>query len=997
MAQQEITLTDLARAGFSQFDRATKNLAVLASAVSLAQDDLLESLSLAADPDAALEAMLQLSRVQQERCALLFAQKEARDACALVCGASVGLAEFFARNPGQLSILENPCVVLPRYEHLQRTFFEALGVVDGCASYCGEEGWNLLRVCYRSVLAQIAVFDLTQSDPLSGVDRVSAALADLAAVVLDASLACARTQLSTPGAARWFFPRAEVSSITLSLIGMGKVGGRELNYVSDVDVIFVTGSAAELDVATRLAIATMQGITETAREPALWDVDVNLRPEGKTGALVRTLESHHVYYQRWAQSWEFQALLKARPLAGDLELGRRYCEHVLPLVWSSAARENFVESVQRMRERIVENIPAAHSESHIKLGQGGIRDIEFTVQLLQLVHGQADQTLRKSGTLEALAALAENGYIGRLEAKQFSDDYRTLRLLEHRLQLRYLQRTHVMPDNEEDQRFLARATGLAANAAGLVVAWNELKLRVRTLHERLFYRPLLAAVAALNPKEHSLSNAQASARLAAIGFRDPQGALAHIAAMTAGVSRRAVIQRNLAPVLLEWFATGADPDYGLLAFRRLSDSLGQTHWFLRMLRDSSGAALRLTQILANSRFAADLLGHIPESAAWLEHDADLRPREKSTLEEETRAIMLRHDTADSVAQALRTARRREILRMACAAILHTVSITDLAVALTEVTTVFLGGVVEAIRRDIAKKAVRAGDDSVADLEFAIIAMGRYGGREMGFGSDIDLLYVYRTFSADTEAAEKTARFIVAELVRLTEDHRLACDLDNGLRPEGKNGPVVRSLDSYRAYYQRWSLTWESQALLRAKAVVGDQALRSDFEKLADQIRFPAQITPEEIREVRRIKARIEKERLPQAADFTRHLKLGRGSLSDVEWCVQLLQLRYGVATPTLRTPSTLVALVAAVDAGYLGAEDADVLREAWIFASRIRSAMTLWAHRATDVLPTDRRELEGIARLLNYPAHSASVLEEDYLAATRRSRTVFERTFYGSE
>jgi glutamate-ammonia-ligase adenylyltransferase len=281
------------------------------------------------------------------------------------------------------------------------------------------------------------------------------------------------------------------------------------------------------------------------------------------------------------------------------------------------------------------------------------------------------------------------------------------------------------------------------------------------------------------------------------------------------------------------------------------------------------------------------------------------------------------------------------------------------------------------------------------IEFAIIAMGRYGGRELGFGSDADVMYVYRPAGAPDQEAQSRAEQIVRGLSRLTEDLRLPLDLDIGLRPEGKNGAVVRSLESYRAYYARWSLTWEAQALLRAHGAVGDPDLIREFHAVADVVRFPEAISDQDVREVKRIKARVEAERLPQAADKSRHLKLGRGSLSDVEWFVQLLQLEHGASVPGLRTTSTLKALAGAVDAGLVTPGNAAKLRDAWVLASRARSAMTLWTDRTSDVLPTDRLQLEGVARLLEYPPGSASELEEDYLRTTRLARQVFEREFYG--
>ncbi|QWT23432.1 bifunctional [glutamine synthetase] adenylyltransferase/[glutamine synthetase]-adenylyl-L-tyrosine phosphorylase [Subtercola sp. PAMC28395] len=996
MARVQTTLTDLARVGFSQLSQAPADLEVATELGAVGLGDLLGSLRLTADPDQALSTLVKLLRLAEAPTRLLLESEQSRTRLLRVIGVSRGFGDFFLRHPEELDCLESHLSVLPGLPELEAELLDSVGAIDGFAAVSGGVAYTRLRVRYRRILAQVTAFDLEQPDPVRGVDAIADTLADLASAALDASLAAARARASIKGESRWLFPRDEVAATRLSIIGMGKAGAQELNYVSDVDVIFVgegdeeagLSTSRAIDIATALAMMTMHGIMETGLEPALWEVDPNLRPEGKAGALVRSLESHLAYYDRWAKSWEFQALLKARPLAGDLELGGRYVDAVRPKVWNSASRDGFVGSVQVMRQRVTEHIPDDEVEYQLKLGPGGLRDIEFTVQLLQLVHGQNDPMVRQSATLPALVALADQGYIGRIEAQEFSQDYRVLRLMEHRLQLRDLRRTHLVPRDEFEQRVLARATELAPSAAALLTLWSEIKVRVRTLHERLFYRPLLAAVAALGPDELSLTSEQAVARLAAIGFQDPRGALAHIAAMTAGVSRRAAIQRHLLPVMLQWFANGADPDYGLLAFRRLSDTLGETYWYLRMLRDSSGAASRLTQVLSGSRFAGELLERIPEAAAWLENDHELRPRPFEVLAGETAAIIARHDTPDAAAAALRHARRREVLRLAFGAILGLLTVQELAKGLTDITTVLLEGTLGLIRQAAAPAA---GDG----IEFAVIGMGRYGGREIGFGSDTDVMYVYRAKTIDGETAQSVARFIVNELVRLTEDHRLTLELDNDLRPEGKNGIVVRSLDSYRAYYSRWSLTWEAQALLRARGVAGDPALIADFEALADEVRYPHQIAETAVREVKRIKARVEKERLPQGADPARHLKLGRGSLSDVEWYVQLLQLEHGADHPEFRTTSTLDALQAEVEAGYIDPADARKLLDAWIFASRARSAMTLWTNRTADVLPMDRRALDGVARLLEYAPGSATALEEDYLAVTRRARAVFERHFYG--
>ncbi|GAA1953396.1 bifunctional [glutamine synthetase] adenylyltransferase/[glutamine synthetase]-adenylyl-L-tyrosine phosphorylase [Agromyces allii] len=997
MSRQAPTLGRLARAGFDDLSAAAARLESLATLTGLDEEHLLVAFANAADPDEALVAAERLHARAPDEIAAVLAPAASAERFARLVGASRGFADFLLRHPSELALLQE--VPGPPFSTDEARAL-LLAAVEGASAHPSvsfERVASALRVRYRSLLARVAVFDLTRVDAVEAVETVAAGLADLAGATLDGALEIARrfsSRAEGAPAAPGLYPEAEVAASRLAIIGMGKAGARELNYVSDVDVIFVGESADEevvstaraLDITTRLAMLTMRAIAEPGVEPPLWEVDPNLRPEGKDGALVRTLDSHLQYYDRWAKSWEFQALLKARPLAGDAELGARYAAGVAPKVWTSSSREGFVESVQRMRERVTEHIPADEVGVQLKLGPGGLRDIEFTVQLLQLVHGASDAAIHQGGTLPALEALADNGYVGREEAAEFSRDYRLLRVLEHRLQLERLRRTHLMPRDDAGLRRLARASGLAPDAARLGEVWQATRQRVRGLHERLFYRPLLSAVAALPASGLELTSERAEARLAAIGFRDPRGALAHIGALTSGVSRRAQIQRNLMPVLISWFADGADPDFGLLSFRRLSDTLGTTHWYLGLLRDSSDAALNLTRVLSGSRYAAKMLERSPEAVAWLEDLDELRPRSLEALREESGAVLQRHADPAVAAKILRAIRRREVLRLALAAILDVCTVQELGWALSDVTENHIAALVGTIRG--------ANPDGI---EFAVIAMGRFGGRELGISSDADIIYVYRATDAEPDAAHSQALRIVAELVRLSEDARLPFELDADLRPEGRNGVVARSLDAYRAYYARWSLTWEAQALLRARGITGDTALLEDFTELADTVRYPEQISERDIREVKRIKARVENERLPQGADPTRHLKLGRGSLSDVEWFVQLVQLEHAAAVPALRTTSTLDALDAAVEHDLVTASDAETLRSAWVFASRARSALTLWLERTSDVLPVERSQLEGVSRIMGYPPGSASQLESDYLAVTRRARAVFERGFYGLE
>jgi [glutamine synthetase] adenylyltransferase / [glutamine synthetase]-adenylyl-L-tyrosine phosphorylase len=978
--ERNTSLSELAGYGFINLEPALKNLEEL---VELLGDRVTQALAFVAkaqNPDQSLELLLQLSRNHTSQLKAFGSKASHLDRLCLILGASSALFEFLDRHIENLSLLEaKPS--LPTLEDHSRELLAQAGSVAQ------------IRIGYRKQLTKIASFDIEQLDPVAGVDQVAASLADLGGATLDAGLVLARQEISNPQNSV-SFPESEVSATRVAVIGMGKCGARELNYISDVDVIFVAEpsesleSSRAMEIATKLVTRMMRIMDEVATEPPLWQVDANLRPEGKSGALVRSLDSHQSYYERWAESWEFQALLKARPIAGDQALGADYIARIWPKVWESTVRENFVESVQKMRQRVTDNIPTSEVDAQIKLGPGGLRDIEFTVQLLQLVHGRNDQSIRVRDTLGALEALSNGSYIGRDDAERFSAHYRFLRLLEHRIQLSAMRRTHLMPTDERARRSIARAVSLELTAEQLISRWEKVKLEVRDLHQQLFYRPLLSAVSGLSQEDLELTSAQAQDRLAAIGFGDTKGALAHIRALTTGLSRRAAIQRQLLPVLLQWFAEGTDPDAALLAFRRLSEDLGDSHWYLRMLRDSSGAAKRMTQVFSTSRLATSLFEKMPEAAAWFDREDELEPDTIDSLNTQFEAIVSRHEDAELAAASIRAIRRKETLRVAMGAALGICDLERTSQGLTDLTESYLIAIQQIATKFLIEK------QGPLCHELAIVAMGRFGGAELGFGSDADVMFVYRVLGDDVNKAQAEAEVLVSEIRRLSADQSLEFELDLDLRPEGKNGPIVRSIDSYAAYYKRWAGTWESQALLRARLIAGEQAIVSAFVELINQYRYPEKIEHAAIVEIRRIKARVEVERLPQGADPKRHLKLGRGSISDIEWLVQLLQLEHASAYPQIQTPHTLPALEQMEACGLISNSDARVLKEAWVISSSIRSSAMLYLNKRTDVLPVDRAQLEGIARLTGYPRGGASSLEQDYLAATRRGRAVFEKLFF---
>jgi len=979
-------------------------------------DPIMWALARSPDPDLALRSVERLLAAAQDRDALnaaLRVDRGLRGRLLAVLGSSTALGDHLVAHPDRWRRLAGPSArpgsalpgpdlpgsALPGPDLPIATLLAAVGAdPDGppagapggsAAELTGAEAVTALRTAYRDEILVLAAADVAAVGepelPVPDVHDVAARLADLAAAALQAALAVALAEVGEKAG-------------RLAVIALGKCGGQELNYVSDVDVVFVAENADP--ATTKLASRLMRIAGE-----ACFDVDANLRPEGRHGVLARTLEGHVSYYERWAKTWEFQALLKARPVAGDPGLGRQYADAVAPLVWSAAGRDDFVPDVQAMRRRVEEHIRPDHAARELKLGPGGLRDVEFAVQLLQLVHGRTDEALRSPCTLDALAALSDGGYVAREDGANLAASYRFLRLLEHRLQLQRMRRTHLLPpsDDTDALRWLARAARLRPDGrrdvVGVLIAeWARNVRRVRRLHEKLFYRPLLAAVSRLSPDSARLSMEAAAARLGALGWASPEGALNHLRALTSGVSRAAAIQHTLLPVLLDELARSPDPDRGLLAYRRVSEALATTPWYLRLLRDEGLVAQRLMLLLGTSALVPDLLVRAPEVlrllAAPTAGQADELGRDPAEVASSLRTTVARQADPDTAASTARSLRRHEILRVACADLLGVLSTEQVCTALSSVWVAVLEATLASVEWALGRGV------GAAPARVAVIGMGRLGGAELGYASDADVLFVCEPAEgADDRDAVRYAT-TVAEAVRRrlgapSPDPALVVDAD--LRPEGRSGPLVRTLESYRSYYARWSQPWEAQALLRASPVAGDADLGRRFVEMIDPVRYPAEgLEPATATEIRRIKARVDAERLPRGADRGLHTKLGLGGLADVEWTVQLLQLQHAGDIPELRTTSTLDGLREAEQAGLLSAEDVTQLAAGWTTATRARNAVMLVRGKPGDQLPRSGRELAAVACALGYPTDGDSgVFLDDYRRVTRRARAVVERVFYG--
>ena len=844
----------------------------------------------------------------------------------VVRNASRSLARLLESDPDALAVLES----------LDRRAPVDASSVDGLVRWKRHE---FLRIAARDLLH------------LDAFEPVAAALAAMAANVLDAAVGLAGAD-------------------GLAVIGMGKLGGRELNYASDVDVMLVSDGEHDPDAADRSARTAI----DIARR--CFRVDLNLRPEGRDGALVRSVPSYEAYWDRWAEPWEFQALLKARHMGGDEALGAAFDASAAGHLWARPFTAESIRAVRAMKARAETEVARRGlSDRELKLGSGGIRDVEFAVQLLQLVHGGADEELRTPTTLTALAELADAGYVGRHDADQLAAAYRYLRTVEHRLQLDDEQQVHAIPENELEQDRLARVLGYTGTVAASAAERFLSDLRghqstVRAIHERLWFRPLLEEFA--HDGDRVLTEEAAAARLAAFGFSDVERTRQAVRELTRGLTRSSRLMQQLLPLLLDWLSASPDPDLGLLGLRNLASGPQRSMELATAFRESPEVAQRLCRLLGTSRMLSELLRRNPDMIDSLGDPAAMRLRSRDELVQGTHAAVGWRPNPEEHWSALKRFTDREGLRIAAHDVLDLIDVSEVGGALT----------------DLAEAALEAAVSVIEpSLPFTVIALGRLGGGELSYASDLDILFAYDgSTSADFAAAERVATTLLRD-VGGNRPHIYSLDPD--LRPEGKDGPLARSLDGFRTYFENYALPWERMAMMRARAVAGDRHLAERFFEVLDPFVWQDGVSEEDRREIRRIKARVEHERIPANEDAQYHLKLGRGSLSDVEFATQLLQLEHGV-----HSPGTIEALDALLAAEALDVDDHDVLVDAYRFCERTRNRWFLVNSAPGDTLPPRLEELERLAVSLGTTARQ---LRDDYRRVTRRSRRVFERLFYGRE
>jgi glutamate-ammonia-ligase adenylyltransferase len=738
-----------------------------------------------------------------------------------------------------------------------------------------------------------------------------------------------------------------------AVIALGKLGGAELNYASDVDLVFVHGDGVDRDAAERSIAALLALLAEPTAEGIALRVDPTLRPGGRAGALSRTVGGMREYYGREAATWERQALIKARPVAGDAGLGQAFVEVVTPFVYPADLPPGAIDEVRRVKVRLEEYVRAlGKSATEVKRGRGGIRDVEFAVQLLQIVHGRRDERLRDPSTLGALSALASEGYVAEADAAALADAYRFLRTLEHRLQIVRDLQTHDLPSDRASRTAIARSLSLAG-ADALEAEYERQTSIVRGLHERLFYRPLLEAFAGPTGPRPGVDRAATEELLRGLGFRAPAAAFDVLADVVSPRTRLGKVLANVWPVVAPSFALAADPDAALVRLSRVASAIGDDRTTADALAADPTIARRLAAAVAVSSFATDLLAADPS-----------RVRELGRAGGEGRAGGTGRAGGDADAALVRVVA---------------------AYATRELDARSTG---ERLA-DVADRVVREAAEAAApEVPLAVIGLGKLGARELQFASDLDVVFV---FDGDDAGSFASATAAAEAILRGIRDAGWEPDAD--LRPEGRAGPLARSFAAWLEYWERYAETWEFQTLLRARFVAGDEALGARFESFATDFAYPDTLTIDRVAEVRRMRDRIERERVrpPEAGRF--HFKLGHGSLADVQFAVELSLMRHGGAHPTVRTTRTLEAIEALARERLIEDAVARELGEAFVFLSDLKDALEVDRRVHAEALPSTPDELTLLARRLGFEEYPVQTLLETYRRVTRRARRAMERVF----
>ncbi|OGP77926.1 MAG: hypothetical protein A2Z13_10030 [Deltaproteobacteria bacterium RBG_16_64_85] len=972
-------------------------------------DGVWEGASTAPDP---LAFLLNLSKLADSLSPEDLSCVLSRPAGLPVLGALLGGSEFLADQIARRREIFSFLFLEEGFRH-RVPGEELLAEAVGAARQSGTEAEvkaALRRIKLREV-ARIAARDLAGLAPLA---EVTEDLSALAASALSGALEFARRQLTE----RYGVPRVDGGNgreCGFVVMGMGKLGAFELNFSSDIDLLYLYETDAGMtdggkegkpitlhQYFVRLSEMVTRIVSEITEDGFVFRVDLRLRPEGIKGDLANSLRSAEIHYESWGQTWERAALIKARPVAGDLAVGEEFLRTIFPFVYRKYLDFTSIEEIQEMKERIhLASTRARRGDRDLKLGVGGVREIEFFAQAHQLIYGGKNKALRVRGTLSALSALAQQGIISEEEHVSLGEAYAFLRSLEHRIQVHQERQTHVLPQREEDLQRLARTMGLPGGEA-LLSALDRHTGNVRTIYGRLF-RGVAEEVPSDVPLDvqalffPELEEEEAASRLKTLGFSDPEAACRNLASLREGPAfvrlpaRARRYLEKIAPAVLARVIRTPDPDMALAHTERFLAAIGARTMFYAMLFENPRVIDALARLFGSSRFLSGYLLRHPELLdTFLKQDLAAVVKTKIELRRELGEILVACTDFEQEMDELRRFKNLETLRIGTHDLAGNLSLEEGMYQHSALAEVLLSYALSLARREVSRRfgvPTVAGNAGGEESRFCVLGMGKLGAEELSYHSDLDIIFLYSGAGETVPAPDadpsdfrkvtnheyfaKVAQRLITLLTTVTREGYVY-KLDTRLRPSGNAGPLVSSLAAFETYHENSAHLWERQALLKCRFVAGDREFGKDVEKKVARFIYDRPLPAGAAVEIHRLRMRMEVELGRERTDRL-NLKVGRGGVVDVEFATQYLQLLHAPKIPVLRSRSTFKVLYELMRAGILTVEEFQALDGGYRFLRALEIKLRL-SHDASieqfdpagfspAVMERYRKETEGIRKV----------------------------------
>ena len=1031
-------------AGFAAGPRSATNLMLLDEqldapelVITVAADALL-----AADPDLALNNLERLCGITPTEAFLaLLTDPATRRQLLTIVGASPFLTSLLCRRSGLLAELFGSNGLATSKNEAAMLAELRREIPDGSDFAALQRG--LRRYKAREVL-RIGGRDLCG---LATLEEVTAELTALAAAALQRACEIGTALLQADHGAPLLDPAGDSAAgeAEFVIFGMGKFGGNELNFSSDIDLIYFytsdrgeTAGVPDPDGVprnrvplhryfVRLAELVTKAISQVTDDGFVFRVDLRLRPEGESGEMANSLAAAEIYYESWGQSWERSAMLKARPVAGSLQLGEHLLQRLEPFIYRRHLDYAMVEDIKLMKQKIDRSLAREREAAqNLKLGRGGIREIEFFIQALQLIYAGKNPRLRERNSLKALDLLCGEGLIKPAERDQLAAAYRFLRTVEHRIQVVQERQTHNLPGRPEELHSLARRCGFA-DAGTFMQALDEHRERVAHTFRDLFYTSEEELPAQVSPEVSFLFDPGADPDLCKDileekGFRNPDAAYDSLLVLRSGgvsghlTERARRVLDRIAPLLLQEVLRSPDPPMALNNLERFLDACRRARGtFYALLAENPEIIRLIVSLFATSQFLSRSFIQHPEILDALVSRAHAaETRDATTMNRRLAGILAEARHYEEKLEALRRFRNEEFLRIALDDLYGQTPQGNITEQLSYLADACLTQAVAIARDELIPRFglpfCRDGDGNRHEASFAIIGMGKLGGIELNYHSDLDIIFIYEG-NGETHPVEgsdperfrpqgnqeyfaRLAQRIISVLTLMTREGYVY-QIDARLRPSGNKGPLVTSLTAYEAYHEETAAPWERQALIKARVVTGSPALAERVTALNARIVYERPLPENLAQEIYRLRLRMEKEIAREGAGHL-NIKTGRGGMVDVEFLVQYLQLCHGGAHPQVRLQNTLAALRALHQSGLLEEEDFTRLANGYKFLRRLENKLRLVHDQSVSDLSADPASLAKLARHLGYPERPRrpeQVFLEEYTGVTQGIREIFDRHF----